>query len=75
MFIKTNDGFMFVSTFLTEMTKSASIGMFLDRINYLVVNFFFLNKCISDFIPFSPNLVANHTPISSITPPPPPHAT
>ena len=26
---------------------------------------------ISDFIPFSPNLVANHTPISSITPPPP----
>ena len=33
-------------------------------------------KFISDFIPFSPNLVANHTPISSITPPcylDPPH--
>ena len=29
--------------------------------------FFFL-----DFLPFSPNLVANHTPISSITSPPPP---
>ena len=30
---------------------------------------------ISDFIPFFPNLVANHTPISSITPPrlDPPH--
>ena len=30
----------------------------------ILILFFF-----SDFIPFSPNLVANHTPISSITPP------
>ena len=35
---------------------------------------FFIYELISDFIPFSPNLIANHTPISSITPPPP-HAT
>ena len=27
-----------------------------------------LSAAISDFLPFSPNLVANHTPISSITP-------
>ena len=36
---------------------------------YIVIIIIFLNKCISDFIPFSPNLVANHTPVSSITPP------
>ena len=32
----------------------------------LTILFFY--KFISDFIPFSPNFVANHTPISSITP-------
>ena len=40
---------------------------------YIYIFFFFI---ISDFLPFSPNLVANHTPISSITPPcylDPPH--
>ena len=39
-------------------------------------NFFLLLLFISDFITFSPNLVANHTAISSITPPcylDPPH--
>ena len=36
--------------------------------DFLFLFLFF--KFISDFIPFSPNLVANLTPISSITPPP-----
>ena len=53
-----------MSTYLIEMKQM----LYLSELVTLTLKK--KKKFISDFIPlFSPNLVANHTPISSITPP------
>ena len=54
------------SAAVSVATRVSNMRFFLTS---TLLFFFFLNF-ISDFIPFSPNLVANHSPISSITPPP-----